>query len=100
MRFPINVPEDIYDVFQNKLIIDMGRPYINGRPVDESTWNNVKKIVKERCMPCFPIHYPALYIKLHSDKNKLTERSIEVFSTAMENIKNKGCPCDCHMTII
>ena len=98
MRLPFEVPDDIYDVFQNKLIIDMGRPYINGRLVDVETWNTIKKIIKERCVPCFPIHYPALYIKLYFDKNKLTQRSISVFNASMERVKLNGCPCDCHIT--
>lgn len=100
MRFPIKtsdgseLPGDINDVFQNVLVIDMGRPYVNGRRIDEETWNIFKKIVNKRCMPCFPVHYPALYISLH--RHKLTQRAVSTFHTIMKNVMNKGCPCHCH----
>ena len=96
MHFPFKteVPDDVMDIFNNQLIVDMGRPYINGQPVDERTWTTIKRIITNRCMSCFPIHYPSLYIKLHN--HKLTQRAIFVFKDAMYKIKDKGCPCSCH----
>lgn len=99
MHFPFKIDvdgaaDDVVDIFNNQLVIDMGRPYINGRRVDEDVWMNLKKIIIERCMPCFPVHYPALYIKLHH--HKVTERAIATFNKVMDMIKDKGCPCHCH----
>lgn len=100
MHFPFKIntdgaPDDVIDIFNNMLIVEMDRPYINGRLIDEATWLHIKKIMMERCMPCFPVHYPALYIKLH--KHKVTERAIYTFNRVMNMVKDKGCPCLCHL---
>lgn len=103
MEFPFNfriegyIPRDIVDVFKNTLIIEMGRPIINGKEVDERTWNTVKKIISSRCMVCFPVHYPALYIRLHNNNKGTSRRAAYMFNDVMSKILKRGCPCDCHL---
>ena len=105
MKFPFNfgidgyVPDDVADVFRNTLIIEVRRPVINGKATDVPTWNIVKKIINSRCMVCFPVHYPALYIRLHSNNKGTSRRAVYMFTDVMNKIKSKGCPCDCHIMI-
>jgi hypothetical protein len=105
MKFPFgfdidgyvaDLPEDIVEVFRNTLVVETRRPIINGRETDVPTWNTIKKIISSRCMICFPVHYPALYIRLHSYNKGTSRRAVCMFNDVMNKIKNKGCPCECH----